>query len=252
MKDMGLGVLDPHTVVIVLITLVLAQVLFGYPIPVDGSSALQLFISLVLLTGYLYAARSLFRLPLAAIQAAMLVHQMWSLRGDFKSGASGVRRVWRLLVSTFGLIRRLPLVLGYWLLSILDFSGQQANLVTSSLVLRYVLVALDRLGLVLITALVVLPAFQPYFQPVAVAGLGVMLFLFILKGNFSALLVDGLAKLPAAKPEGESGVSNPEGGAQEPKKPTWFTAMQKNAQETKAGLQPSRIDSTGNAENDSF
>jgi hypothetical protein len=56
MTDIGFGLIDRRTVLVVLISWVLAQVLFGLQLPVNTSSISGLFIDLVLLTGYSFGA----------------------------------------------------------------------------------------------------------------------------------------------------------------------------------------------------
>jgi len=79
MKDLGFGVIDRHTIVGALFTMVIAQVLLGFRIPVDTSSADQLFIDLIILTGYIYIALSIFRLPIA-IPASLTITRIHLLR----------------------------------------------------------------------------------------------------------------------------------------------------------------------------
>ncbi len=172
MKDIGLGILDPYTVVIVLITLVLAQVLFGYQIPLDSTNAMQLFVSLVLFTGYIYATRSLIRLPIAAIRAVIVMNNSLRVGYDFAADQNGFNRIKRTLKNLWDLISNFHLILGYWFLFILDFSSDDDRpRGDSNLFIRYVLAILDRLSLILITAFAVIPTYKGYFQSFAIAGL---------------------------------------------------------------------------------
>ena len=240
MKDIGLGILDPYTVVIVLITLVLAQVLFGYQIPLDSTNAMQLFVSLVLFTGYIYAARSLVRLPIAAIRATILVNNSFGVSHDSKSDQNGFKRIKRIFTNLLGSILHLPLILGYWLLISLEFSSDRFTLRANFLV-RYVLAILDRLSLIFITALAIMPEFQKYFQSFSIAGLVLMMFIFIMKGDFSALLADSLAKASPSKVEENVSLPETESDPQTTaKRSAAAKAFQKQAEEAKSSLKWNR------------
>lgn len=240
MKDIGLGILDPYTVAIVLITLVLAQVVFGYQIPLDSTNATQLFISLVLFTGYIYAARSLVRLPIAAIRATILVNNSFRVSHDSKSDKNVFKRIKRMFTNLLDSIRHLPLILGYWLLINLEFSSDRFPLRVNFFV-RYALAILDRISLILITALAIMPEFQKQFQSVAIAGLVLMMFIFVLKGDFSALLADSLARTSPSKVDEDVSLPETESDLQtSAKRSAAAKAFQKQAEEAKASLKWNR------------
>lgn len=73
MSDIGFGLIDRRTVITVLFTIVLANLLFGMEIPIDTATVGSLFIGLVILTGYLYLVRSAFRLPVALVGSIMII-----------------------------------------------------------------------------------------------------------------------------------------------------------------------------------
>jgi hypothetical protein len=62
MTDIGFGMMDKRSVAAILFALALAGII-GLKIPIDTSSFGALFVDIVLLTGALYAARSMLRLP---------------------------------------------------------------------------------------------------------------------------------------------------------------------------------------------
>jgi hypothetical protein len=72
MTDIGFGLIDRRTVIVVLFVMVLANALFGLQLPIDTSTVGSLFIGLVLLTGYTYFARSIYRLPVAFVGSIMI------------------------------------------------------------------------------------------------------------------------------------------------------------------------------------
>src|SRR3990172_10263825 len=64
MKDLGFGLVEQRTVIVVLMTATLGS-LFGLNFPLNTDNILRAFIDLVYLTGYLYLARSIIRFPIA-------------------------------------------------------------------------------------------------------------------------------------------------------------------------------------------
>jgi hypothetical protein len=63
MKDLGFGLVDQRTVIVVLMTALVSHLLLGFAFPIETQSLLSLFIDLFLLTGYLYLVRTFIRLP---------------------------------------------------------------------------------------------------------------------------------------------------------------------------------------------
>ena len=215
MKDIGLGILDPYTVVIVLVTLVLAQVLLGYPVPLDTTNATSLFISLVLFTGYIYAARSLVRLPFVAVYAMLYLHDLnTSFLAPFKPLERGWWRAFRVFFANlFFSIVYLPVLLLYVLVFALNFAstspkplkpyGKLKPLLENSK-LQTTLILFDRLSVAFIALVAVLPAARALVPLAGVAGLVFMLFVYVLKGSFAALIADALEKGTETQPgEGE-------------------------------------------------
>jgi len=195
MKDIGFGILNPYTVVITFVVLVLAQTLFGYPIPFDLSNASQLFVGLVLFTGYLYTAQSLVRLPIATVAVRLWLKKSWKLAEEYKTDLRGWQRVKYKFRTSFKLLRQSPLFIGYWFLFVINFTEEfNKHRKEIGIFPSLLLAILDRLALVLIVFLAVLPQFKTYFQPFAIAGLFLLIVTFIFKGNFVGLLNDEIKK----------------------------------------------------------
>ncbi len=93
MTDIGFGLLDRRTVITVLFTLVLMQLLFGLQIPVDIKNVVQLFIDLVVLTGYIYLARTIYRIPVAAIVATYTT--AGAIESFTKDIFNEIKKTWR-------------------------------------------------------------------------------------------------------------------------------------------------------------
>lgn len=212
MKDIGLGILDPYTVVIVLVTLALAQALFGYQVPLDTGNATQLFVSLVIFTGYIYVARSIVRLPVAVTKTLIIYfekfgysigYSIFSIRND---GCLGFLSWARDLIVTFLL---LPVAILFSLfIIILNFSNEdfdqrfpsaQIKSLSEKKWLRSWLVFLDRLSVVLIAFISTLPSMQAFIKVAGFVGSILIVAIFLLKGNFSALLEDQLEKIANKK-----------------------------------------------------
>ncbi len=67
MTDLGFGLADRRSVFTVLISLAAANLVFGNPLPVDGSSAAAFLVSVLALVAFVIGARMLARLALAAV-----------------------------------------------------------------------------------------------------------------------------------------------------------------------------------------
>lgn len=242
MKDIGYGILNPYTITIVFIVFVLAQTLFGYPIPFELSNATQLFIGLVLFTGYLYAAQSLVRLPIATIVARLWIKKSWKTEEEFKTDLRGWLRFKYNIRTSFKLLRRSPLFIGYWFLFVTNFTEMfnkhaKENGIFSSLLLAI----LDRLALVLIVFLAVLPQFKEYFQMLAIVGLILLVITFILKGNFVGLLNDEIKK--EEEKENKTELPEPVSPLSEEQRKEMLrkrnSAIQQQMEQARANTQPS-------------
>lgn len=199
MKDIGLGILDPYTVVIVLVTIVLAQVLFGYQIPLDTSNATQLLFGLVIYTGYIYFVRSIVRFPVALIKSWWYFREsvMFPLSLSFAHtyGFLGwLRKAIRTVILT-------PLILLDLSLISLSFGSpefdeaypsQKFNKLKERVWLFYFFGLLDRLSTVVIASLMVFPTWQERVNTLGIVGIIFIIVLFLFKGNFAALLADSL------------------------------------------------------------
>lgn len=204
MKDIGLGILDAYTVIIVLITLVLSQVLFGYQIPLDTTNTVQLFISVVMFTGYIYAMRSLLRLPVAMIRAILSngnINDFIKVLNPFNIKSLHSILYW--LLFWLEAILFFPIFVIWLLFLISDFAedkyfnvGQSIKVrtLTDTPWIRILLDLLDRLGVILATCIAVLPQFQEIVIKVGIFGIIFMVLVYIFKGNFSALITDELVK----------------------------------------------------------
>lgn len=231
MTDIGFGLLDRRTVITVLFTLVLMQLLFGLQIPVDIKNVVQLFIDLVVLTGYIYLARTIYRLPVAAIVATYTTagaiesftkdvfkeikitwqdtqEQLKTKKGKF-SKISKISFLWLLLIFS-------PVFLVLiWFASIFMFGEATEKRRGESFVMfpvfyrinenfwNVIFGILDRIGIVAVSVIATMPVYANYVKIIGVSGLIVMITLFTLRGDFSALLKDILEKKKEDKKDEE-------------------------------------------------
>lgn len=146
----------------VLLMLALTSSGYGYALPFDTSNPVRFGVSAVLFVGYLYAARSLFRLPFA-VQLA-------------------VRR-YRHAKQHYNLAGRAALLDGFYR-GFLDRRRWQSG----------VLAVVDRLLLLLIVLMACLPVIGGLLVNLGgLLGAAVMLLLFIYTGRFALLVDDGMS-----------------------------------------------------------
>jgi hypothetical protein len=90
MTDLGFGLADKRAVLVILFTMVVTSLYIGHPLPIDTTSAVGLFSSLLLLTGFVYASRVAYRLVLILIYLLirLLVDLLDAIRGPGTSELS--------------------------------------------------------------------------------------------------------------------------------------------------------------------
>lgn len=234
MTDVGFGLIDRRTVIAILFSMALSTALFNnLQLPIDTTNASSLFADLVILTGYLYAARSLYRLPAAlvfgityAVKAAVnaLVQQMLMDEEDRQSQKENVvfqkskaRKIQRGAMLSIVLLRNLLHSLIVCLVTaVFSFeqsiedayrnrekeynermgrvSGLRWRPSRMDFVGRGVLKILDRIGIVVIAALSTMPNFRPVEKTLGIAGVAFMLLIFLVRGDFTALVRDLIEK----------------------------------------------------------
>lgn len=201
MKDIGLGVIDRYAVVLVLFTLALAQSLLGLQIPLDLSSATTLLWSLILFTGYFYLVRSLYYFPFVAFKIWTVIKEDYDLFGfsDLKGYGYDFRSRFFIILIVIPLSS--AIVLAGFFLALIDYaepyfdelySSAKLKALDDRYCLKYFLNLFDRIGVVLIAFTATLPAMQRYVHMLGIIGAIFMIVIYILKGNFTAILKDAL------------------------------------------------------------
>jgi hypothetical protein len=158
MTDLGYGFIDRRTVVVILITLVVAGAVFGFSFPFTTTTLFSLFVDLVFFTGYLYAARTMFRSP----------RVLWSGTLSWKRHRKQAGNLnWRWWIQETINETRWDGLWGF----------------------------IDRLWLIAITVLSTIPVYgQEIMRTVGLVGLLLMLAIYLFRGNFSFALEDTLKK----------------------------------------------------------
>jgi len=148
-----------RTLVAVLLILLLANYGAGYPLPFDTGSIVSFVADVTLFTGYLYLARTLLRLPIAAAITIRQARQSRARRGMSR---------WESILDGFyrGFLDRRRWTVGQ-------------------------LARLDRLGLLMIVLLSVNPAIGALLVKIGgLIGLALMLVVYLISGAYSFLLDD--------------------------------------------------------------
>jgi len=159
MDSLGFGMVDKRTVAAVLFALALAAIL-GLRMPVDFSDVGHIFVSVVLLTGYLYFARTVSRAPLVIyvfIRRKRPIKELviaWFVY-EYGDGMDAARRGFT----------DLPL---------------------------YIINVIDRLIVIASVLIACIPTVYRFVTIFGAAGIIVMLTVYVLLGSFSLLLRDAI------------------------------------------------------------
>jgi hypothetical protein len=212
MTDLGFGLADRRSVFAVLITLAGASLITGNPLPVDGSGPAAFFVSTLTLLGFLIGARMLSRLALAT------VYFLLRLPSDLASADRlPDQRPWEDLSASAAAPDRpssgTPLTagrrLGRGLAHALRWGILVPLLIEQDWEWRYggyllalgVLGVCDRVALVAIAFAATVPSLTAVRNPIALAGLTVVLAAYVVTGRFSVFLKDAVHKGEADHPD---------------------------------------------------
>ncbi len=210
MTDLGFGLADKRSILVVLVVFFLAYAFFGYAIPIDSTSAVGLLSSLVVLTAFLFLCRNSARLILALIAAILSIPfyliggflSRWRFdefylanppRSDEEPARPNPRAKWTLqdtkeavgsAVHDIVLSVLIPLFIRDWEWDARGFPSPRL----------FVLGLLDRLCLIGIAFLPTLPAVRPYVQTAGIFGMILMLITYVISGRYTLLLWDASHK----------------------------------------------------------
>ncbi|MBK9925294.1 MAG: hypothetical protein IPP66_08365 [Anaerolineales bacterium] len=177
MKDLGFGLVEQRTVIVVLMTATLCHIL-GLTFPLHTDNILLAFIDLIFLTGYIYLVRSIIRFPFA-----------------FGAG------VWKAAKQDEEVLERCSESTQRFYLKTKDkysFAGRIIvfimTLIDQSIWKGY-LGFIDRLSLIAITVLVTIPTIGQSLMTIGGSiGVFTMLLIYLIGGTFSFIVEDALKK----------------------------------------------------------
>jgi len=196
--------------------MMLAQILWGTEIPVDISNVPVLFFGIIILTGYIYLARSIYRLPVALYLGVrssvyeLTVSTRWHRNklDALNSNSSYIRFRWFQKVAiTFYMYLIIVLV---WMLvfplntlsfernsrvwhQIQEIETDVFGVSEPNLTVELCRI-LDRVGLIAISVLATIPRLKSLYTQIGIIGIGFMLVVFVFSGSFSAIVKDMLSQ----------------------------------------------------------
>jgi hypothetical protein len=189
MTDLGFGFADRRSVVIVLFTFLLSTVLFKNPVPIDLSTPLAAFVSVALVTGAIYLARTLLRIPLVLFGGLLSVP--FNMIYYLKEGIPPTRREMAKLF--LGVTRDT-----FWMAYASLFKNQEwhwgADTYFGNETLIGLLGVFDRAALVALAYIATLPSMPQTVQTSGVIGIAFLMVVYVVTGRFSFILKDALHK----------------------------------------------------------
>ena len=204
MTDLGFGIVDRRSVLVVLFTLLLSQIVLGNPVPIDTTSAIELFSSLVILTGFIYVVRLICRVVLAVVYTLLrfpfdLIIRIkhppfeWSqqqLEGLRKFIEIGRDAISHSLTSGF----LYPIVMRRdWSWCRHFYGGREHTYYDRDLDLA-ILGIVDRLLLVGIAVASTMPRLSAWRVVLGTAGILMILVVYVATGRFTFVLMDAFHK----------------------------------------------------------
>lgn len=199
MTDLGFGLADRRSVMIILFTFVSVSILFGNSIPIDASSATTAFFGLAILTGFFYLTRTVFRI-FAAVAFTFLLLPLYLHRfnSDWYGDLQGLQRSLKVVLRALSETVRLGLV--YPLFRFQEWgtdNSDRFNLYYDTILPGLgikLLGVLDRLFLVAIAYASTLPSLPIGRERLGLVGIGLMIVVYIITGRFTLTLKDAFHK----------------------------------------------------------
>jgi hypothetical protein len=208
--DVGLGLVDRRTVVVIVFTMVLATTLTGnHQLPLDTNNAVNFFVDLVLLVGYFYCTRSIYRFPVALVMSFAELWDsdiIWPRKqlheleiNPHKIRFAGLKKfsltMILFLTTPLFLLFLLPLMVfsfGNWVEDWADARKFTSQITDDRFWPSLVLTAgvLDRFGVVMIAVFATVPVLRPVITGLGTIGIILLVVIFTIRGNFTALVKD--------------------------------------------------------------
>lgn len=192
MNDLGFGIIDRRTVLVILLGIFVAAAVWGNPLPIDTTSVISTFTSVIVLTGFIFIVRNLGRVILAALTiGSVSLFRLFVPKKEARSERSvpnAPKSRWSQL-SSFGsevaFLGLLPLFMDW---------SPQLGFSTENYPLLWIVRALDRAILVGVVLLCTIPQVSAVRQEWGMIGIIVMLITYVLTGAFSLFLKDAISQ----------------------------------------------------------
>ncbi len=216
MKDLGLGLLDRRTVIVSLFTIVIINTVFQYNLPIRTSNAGELFLDLVLFTGYIYLARSLFRLPFAILLMFIggVLGVYWSFQNfqwtesinkmTEKETTSKIKiisaKTAHIFAHTIKEFFYTSTFTPTFINRFLNIDGELGKLellsydTTTFKKFLGLVRLIDRGGFIALVAFATLPQYMEITKSLGVIGLVILVLIYLVKGNFTFLIKDKITE----------------------------------------------------------
>lgn len=197
MTDLGFGIVDRRSVLVVFFTLLLSQAIFGITIPIDTTSVLGLFSNLLILTGFIYASRVICRILMAVVYTAFrFPFDLSTTKKDppfrwDKQQPRGLRRFFAIFKGAVS--RSLLLGIQYPLAEERNWRWNRHNGTYYDLGLG-ILGVIDRLLLIGIAFASTIPQLFTWRVFLGGAGVLALLVIYVATGRFTFVLMDALHK----------------------------------------------------------
>jgi hypothetical protein len=189
----------------------------GNQLPVNTGDAKELFVSIVLFTGFILLSYSIYRLPFAIIYALVrggsasyesakdvVIYAFNKDKSRWRYAKFVGSAVLRILVTAIYLVTLLPLLLfifGKWIDDVNFHQMSQNQLSTASNervkkehLIKSVVRFFDRLGIIGITFWATLPQMTPQVKIIGLLGLGFAILIYLIRGDFSFVLKDNIGE----------------------------------------------------------
>lgn len=212
MNELGFGILDRRTIIVTLLTIVIVNMLFQFDLPIRVDNAGDFFIDLILFTGYLYLARSIFRL--LALLFIFLVRMPSDRIHDFKWSKRINEMIEKENISKFSKLKvfvyKTIYVFAYFIKSVFftitmvpfvvffssDYEEEIKYLESVNGTARRAALFrfFERVSLIAIVTFATIPNYTTTSKHVGVFGLTIMIIIYIFKGDFTFFIKDKIAE----------------------------------------------------------
>jgi hypothetical protein len=204
MTDLGFGLVDRRSILVVLFTIGVSHLVLGNPIPIDTTNALTVFLGLLVLTGFIYASRSILRLFVAFLFALLripydffTIYKNESDRPYYLQNLYPLRGVRGVLVA-LSLSLKQAFTVGFFNPSFRHrewhHNPEWVDYFNAIDKTYGFLGIVDRLILVVLSFAITLPPLVDRLSTIGLTGIIVLMFVYILTGSFTLVIDDAMRK----------------------------------------------------------